>query len=164
MLLAESLDRIDWEPSIKLSHPAPSATGRPVWRSRSTWPPSCIAAGSLALVSAVWTLGPSMFQHREVIFFCDNSSPLGAAMNGYTSSSHMASLSNALHLGLAALRSSAFECVPSDANCADLPSRPQGVAEQQFYDDLGLNRWPGGLRFSNDKQLSDPQLRDVFAR
>ena len=119
----------------------------------------------LALVSAVWTLGPSMFQHREVIFFCDNSSALGAAVNGYTRSPHMASLSNALHLALAALRCSAFfEWVPSDANCADLPSRPQGVAEQHFYDDLGLKRWPGGLRFPNDKQLSDPQLRDVFAR
>ena len=61
----------------------------------------------------------------------------------------------------------AFYAYPStlvEANCADLPSRPQGVAEQQFYDDLGLKQWPGGLRLPNDKQLSDPQLRDVFAR
>ena len=119
----------------------------------------------LALVSAVWTLGPSMLQLREVVFFCDNSSALSAAVNGYTRSPHMASLSNALHLALAALRCSAFfEWVPSEANCADLPSRPQGVAERQFYDDLELKQWPSVLRFPNDKQLSDPQLRDVFAR
>ena len=84
-----------------------------------------------------------MLQHREVVFFCDNSSALSAAVNGYTRSPHMASLSNALHLTLAGLRCSAFfEWVPSEANCADLPSRPQGVAERQFYDDLELKQWP----------------------
>lgn len=46
MLLAESLDRIDWQPSIKLSHSVPNANGRPVWRSWSTWPPAYSALQS----------------------------------------------------------------------------------------------------------------------
>lgn len=87
----------------------------------------------LALVSAVWTFVPSMCQHRQVIFFCDDSSVLGAARNGYTRflHTHMASLSNVLHLAIAALLCSAsFEWMLFDATCADLKSRPQGDSSE----------------------------------
>ena len=107
----------------------------------------------LAITAAVWTLGPSLLQDREVLFFCDNTAAMSAAVHGYDRSSNLAPLSNALHLALASLRCNTwFEWVPSNANCADIPSRPQGQAEREFYRSQGLTTWPGGMRF--------PSVRD----
>ena len=98
----------------------------------------------LAILAVIWSVGRELLEDRDVIFFCDNTSAMSAAVRCYARSSHMA-LSNTLHLALASLRCNAwFEWVPSEANCADIPSRPQGPEEQQFYDDLQLERWHGG--------------------
>ena len=116
----------------------------------------------LAITAAVWTIGPAMLQDREVLFFCDNTAAMSAAVHGYARSPNLAPLSNALHLALASLRCTTwFEWVPSDANCADIPSRPQGQAEREFYRDQGLMRWPGGMRFPSLSNLLEPSLHDV---
>ena len=115
-----------------------------------------------ALIAAVWTVGSSMLQDREVLFFCDNTAAMSAAVHGYARSPNLAPLSNALHLALASLRCTTwFEWVPSDANCADIPSRPQGQAEREFYRAQGLMCWPGGMRFPSLSDLLEPSLHDV---
>jgi len=82
----------------------------------------------LAIVAVVWTVGKEFLQNREVVFFCDNTSDMSAAVHGYARSPDLAALSNTLHLVLAALKYTPFfQWVPSLANCADIPTRPQGV-------------------------------------
>ena len=116
----------------------------------------------LAILAVVWTVGPQLLQGRDVLFFCDNTSAMSAAVHGYARSPHMGALSNALHLALASLRCNAwFEWVPTDENCADIPSRPQGPAEQAFYDSLGLKPWPGGMKFPSLDQIHAPRLHHV---
>jgi hypothetical protein len=118
----------------------------------------------LAILTAVWTVGPDMLQDREVLFFCDNTSAMSAAVHGYARSPNMAGLSNALHLALASLRVKAwFEWVPSNANCADIPSRPQGLAEELFYERHKLVRWAGGMKCPSLAQIRAPRLNDVGA-
>jgi len=100
----------------------------------------------LAIVAAVWTVGKEFLQNREVVFFCDNTSAMSAAVHGYARSPDLAALSNTLHLALAALKCTPFfEWVPSLANCADIPSRPQGVAERAFYARVKVTRWSGKM-------------------
>jgi hypothetical protein len=116
----------------------------------------------LAILAAVWTVGPDMLQDREVLFFCDNTSAMSAAVHGYARSPNMAALSNTLHLALASLRVKAwFEWVPSAANCADIPSRPQGTEEELFYQQHKLLRWAGGMQFPSLAQIRAPRLNDV---
>ena len=118
----------------------------------------------LAILTAVWTVGPEMLQDREVLFFCDNTSAMSAAVHGYARSPNMAGLSNALHLALASLRVKAwFEWVPSNANCADIPSRPQGLTEELFYERHKLVRWAGGMKCPSLAQIRAPRLNDVGA-
>ena len=98
----------------------------------------------LAIVAAVWTVGKEFLQNCEVVFFCDNTSAMSAAVHGYARSPNLAALSNTLHLTLAALKCTPFlEWVPSFANCADIPSRPQRVTEEAFYARVKVTRWPG---------------------
>jgi len=109
----------------------------------------------LPILAVVWSVGRELLEDRDVLFVCDNTSDMSAAVHGYARSSRMGTLSNNLHLALASLRCNAwFECEPSEANCADIPSRPQGLEEQQFYDDLELERWPGGMK-------SPPSIRSA---
>ena len=57
-------------------------------------------------------------------YFIDNTVALSAFIHGYAKKRDMARLTNAFHLQLAGLRSSAYlEYVPSKSNIADLPSR-----------------------------------------
>jgi len=75
---------------------------------------------------------------------------------------HVAALSNTCHLALAPLRCSLWvEWVPSDANGADIPSRPHGPDSDEFYASLGCVRWPGGMRFPSLPQIRAPRLGDV---
>ena len=70
-------------------------------------------------------------QNREVVFLCDNTSVMSTAVHGYARSPDLAALSNTLNLALAALKCTPFfEWVSPLANCADIPSRAQGVAEE----------------------------------
>ena len=93
----------------------------------------------IAIVAAVWTIGPDMLRDRDVVFFCDNTSAMRDSVHEYARSPHMAALSNALHLAIASLRVNTwFEWVPSATNCADIPSRPRGMAEESFYRNHGI--------------------------
>ena len=117
----------------------------------------------LAIVAAVWTIGPDMLRDRDVVFFCDNTSAMSTAVHGYARSPHMAALSNTLHLALASLRVNAwFEWVPSAANCADIPSRPQGMAEESFYQEHGIKPWKTSMRFPSALQIRAPRFGAVL--
>ena len=116
----------------------------------------------LGLLAVVWTLGEEVLQDREVLMFCDNTAAMSAAVHGYARSPNMAALSNTLHLALASLRCSLWvEWVPSDANCADVPSRPHGPDTDAFYAALGCVSWPGDMRFPSLSQIRSPRLGDV---
>jgi len=94
---------------------------------------------ALELLAIVAAVGKEFLQNREVVFFCDNTSAMSAAVYG----SDLAALSNTLQLALAALKCTPFfEWVPSFANCADKPSQPQGVAEEDFCARVEVTRWP----------------------
>jgi len=117
----------------------------------------------LAIVAAVWTVGAEILQNREVVFFCDNTSALSAAVHGYARSPDLAALSNTLNLALAALKYNPFfKWVPSLANCADIPSRPQGVAEEAFYARVEATRWPEKMKFLSFANLQFPHLNSIF--
>ena len=78
---------------------------------------------TLAAVCAYYTW-PDVFRGRRVNHFIDNTVALSVLIHGYASKSDLALLSNAFHLQLAGLRTTAYlEYVPSKANIADLPSR-----------------------------------------
>ena len=116
----------------------------------------------LAIVAAVWTVGKEFLQNREVVFFCDNSSAMSAAVHGYARFPHPATLSNTLNLALAALKCTLFfEWVPSLANCTDIPSRPQGVSEEAFYARVKLTSWPEKMKFSSFANLPFPHLNSI---
>ena len=69
---------------------------------------------------------------------------MSVAMHCYARSPDLGALSNTLHLAFAALKCTPFfEWVPSLANCADIPSRPQGVTEEAFYARVKVTRWSG---------------------
>ena len=77
---------------------------------------------------------------------------MSAAVHGYARSPDMAALSNMLHLALAALKCKPFfECVLSLANCVDIPSRPQGQAEDDFHEQVKAKHWPG-MKFPSCKK------------
>lgn len=117
----------------------------------------------LAIVAAVWTMGPDMLRDRDVVFFCDNTSAMSAAVHGYARSPHMAALSNTLHLALASLRVNAwFEWVPSAANCADIPSRPRGMAEESFYQEHKIKPRGPSMRFPTAQQIRSPRFGAVL--
>ena len=116
----------------------------------------------LAIVAAVWTFGPAFFSGRQVIFFCDSTAAMSAAVHGYARAPHLAALSNTLHLAMARLQAW-FEWVPSEANPADLPSRPQGKEAEDFYREEKLKLWPIAMRFPSMAQLSRPRFHDVTA-
>ena len=108
----------------------------------------------LGLLAVVWTLGPEVLTGRDVLMFCDNTAAMSATVHVYARSPNLAAFSNTLHLALATLRCNLWvEWVPSDANCADVPSRPQGPEALLFYEKLGCKQWQGGIRNS----LQSPQ-------
>jgi hypothetical protein len=98
----------------------------------------------------------------KVLFFVDNTACLSACVHGYARSPHMATLANALHLALAQLKCHAWwEYVPSQANGADLPSRPHSAEASEFYDKEGFQVWPSPLRLPSFDNLRYPRLEDV---
>ena len=113
----------------------------------------------LALLSAVLTFGAQFLRGREIVFFLDNTSAMSAAVHGYARSPDLADISNALHLALAGLTCSAwFEWVPSAANCADVPSRPEDADALAFYLAARLAPWPAGLRLPSLHELRHPSM------
>jgi len=52
-----------------------------------------------------------------------------------------------------------FEWVPGSlANCADIPSRPPGPAEEAFYKRVKATRWPGEMKFPSFPNFQYPKL------
>ena len=116
----------------------------------------------LGLLAVVWTLGPEVLTGRDVLMFCDNTAAMSATVHGYARSPNLAAISNTLHLALATLRCNLWvEWVPSDANCADVPSRPQGPEALLFHEKLGCKQWQGGMRFPTIAQIQTPRIGDV---
>ena len=83
----------------------------------------------LAVVSALYTR-PDLFVDRNVVHFCDNTVALSALVHGYARKEDMARLVNAFHLAAQALNVEFYhEWVPSKANVADIPTRPERAHE-----------------------------------
>ena len=101
----------------------------------------------------VWT-GTALLEDHNILFFCNNTASMSASMHGYARSPHMGALSNTIHLALASLRCNPwFDWVPTDANCADIPSRPQGPAEHEFCRTMNLKPWLVGMRLPSIQRL-----------
>ena len=97
---------------------------------------------TLELLAIVAAVGKDFLHNREVDLFCDNTSAMSAAVHGYARSPDLAALSNTLHLALVALKCTPFfEWVSSLANCADIPSQPQGIVEEAFCARVEVTRW-----------------------
>ena len=78
----------------------------------------------LAALCALLTMHKRL-RHRKICFFVDNTAAWSCMINGFSSSPPMAKIGNLFHLALAALEADCWvEWVKSEANIADLPSRP----------------------------------------
>jgi len=47
-------------------------------------------------------------------------------------------------------------------NGADIPSRPQGVAEEAFHARVEVTRWPEKMKFPSFANLPFPHLNFIF--
>jgi hypothetical protein len=64
---------------------------------------------------------------------------------------------------LASLRVNAwFEWGPSAANCADIPSRPRGMAEESFYQEHKIKPRGPSMRFPTAQQIRSPRFGTVL--
>ena len=112
----------------------------------------------LTILCAVLTFG-DLLKDRRVWFWCDNTAALSGAIHGYAQAPHLAQLSNELHLLFTNLQISAwFEWVPTKCNIADIPSRPQGPEEYEFYEREGFTRWSGDMVFPSAKSVVSHDL------
>jgi hypothetical protein len=108
----------------------------------------------LAALCAVLTFQEAI-RGRRVVLFIDNMSALSAIVNGYTGQTHMALLSNMFHTVLAALQVDLWsEWVPSKANIADVPSRPDQPEKWTVLE--GMERVP--LVFPTREQWNNHSL------
>lgn len=113
----------------------------------------------LAMLCSVLTLDAKFLQNRQVVFFCDNTSALSAAVHGYSKATDMANMTNELHLQLAKLQVSAwFEWVPSLANIADIPSRVETASEFAYYKALDIQEWPGVFQLPSPDTVAHEDL------
>ena len=86
----------------------------------------------LAALCALLTFSERL-RDRRVYFFVDNTPAWSCMINGYSSSAPMAEMGNLFHLAIAALGIDCWiEWVNSDANIADLPSRPERQRGQLY--------------------------------
>ena len=114
----------------------------------------------LAILCAVVTFG-DLLRDRRVLFFCDSTTAMSAAVHGTGRSADMCALANALHLEFARLQCRPwFEWVPSKANPADIPSRQEG--HHPLYDDIEARPWVGGLRLPTRAMLRSDTLDWAF--
>jgi hypothetical protein len=67
--------------------------------------------------------------------------------------------SNELHLLFVNLQISVwFEWVPTKCNIPDIPRRPQGSEEYEFYEREGFTRWSGDMVFPSAKSVASHDL------
>ena len=114
------------------------------WNKEEIWRKTHInALELLAIVAAVWTVGKSFSKTARLFSFvitpllCQRQCTVTPGL--WTSPPSP----TPFYLLLAALKCTPFfDWVPSLANCADIPSRPQGVTEEAFYARVKVTRWP----------------------
>ena len=107
---------------------------------------------ALAVVLAYTTFG-SILRGRRVYHFCDNTTALSAAVHGYANQPDLADASNALHCLACGLGIDLWlEWVASDANLADVPSRPD--KSQDVLERLSMR--PVRMTFPTPDQWSRP--------
>ena len=84
-----------------------------------------IAQAELVVAVAVWYTLPKLLRGRAVMHFVDNTVALSAIVKGNASTCDCAALVNCFHAAIVELRSYLWsEWVPSEANPADWPTRP----------------------------------------
>ena len=84
-----------------------------------------IAQGELIVAVALYYTLPDLVRDRAVMHFIDNTVALSAIVHGYASKPDLGAMVNALHEAMMDLRCYIWaEWVPSAANIADWPSRP----------------------------------------
>ena len=78
----------------------------------------------ITALAAYWSF-PELLSGRAVMHFIDNMTALSALVNGYASKSDCAAMVNAFHERMLEMRCRVWaEWVPSEANIADWPTRP----------------------------------------
>jgi hypothetical protein len=86
----------------------------------------------LAALCALLTVRDHL-RNRRVCLYVDNTAAWSCMINGYSSSKPMAAMGNLFHLAIAARGIDCWvEWVNSEANLADLPSRPAHQREQLY--------------------------------
>ena len=92
----------------------------------------------LGMIASYLTL-PEVLRGRSVIHYVDNTSALGVALGGYSGALDAARLVNVYHIALMALGCSVWlECVASESNIADWPTREMLQACLQYKDGAQL--------------------------
>ena len=100
-----------------------------------------------------------LLKDHRMWFWCDNCATLSGAIHGYARAHHLVQLSNEIHLFFTNLQMSAwFEWVPTKCNIADIPNRPQGTEEYEFYEREGFERWSGDIVFPSAENVVSHDL------
>jgi len=110
----------------------------------------------LAGLCGLLTLGQEL-RGRRVYFFCDNTAAWSSIITGYSSSKTMARVSALFQLFVAALDKELWvEWVNTDANIADLPSRPLSGRGELSKIIAPLVERP--MIFISEEEFNDPTL------
>ena len=101
----------------------------------------------------VYTTFGALLRGRRVYHWIDNTTALSGAVHGYANQPDLADASNALHCAACGLRIDLFlEWVASEANLADVPSRP--TKDRAVLGRLGMRAVQ--LAFPSPGEWSDP--------
>jgi len=112
----------------------------------------------LAILCTVLTCSDLLKGH-QVWFWCDNTTALSVVIHGYVWSAHLAKMTNEIHLLFARLQITAwFEWVPTVCNITDIPSRPQGQLERDFYAQENISRCVVHMIFPSVERVEYPEL------
>jgi hypothetical protein len=89
-----------------------------------------VTRGEIVAAIGAFYSAPLLFKGRRVIHFVDNAAALSNMVNGYATKPDMARFVNLFHAALIALGIEWYgEWVPSDANVADIMTRPERMHE-----------------------------------
>ena len=123
-----------------------------------------VTRAELAVEVAVMYTMPDLVRNRRVIHFVDNSAALGACVNGYSGKADMARLVNMFHLALVALNVDWYgEWIPSEANIADLMTRPEKRGWQELKAGLEKALGEEAVRDMRRYEMKLPPLGETFA-
>ena len=89
-----------------------------------------ITQGELYAAIALYFTLPWLFRRQRVVHFVDNTGALSAMVHGYARKPDMARMVNVFHAQMVGLQCEWYgEWVPSKANPADIPTRPERLHE-----------------------------------